>query len=168
MTVLMAMALAGYVCAASEDRELNQVVATIEKMPPWTVAKSKENEIIASLAALDAWPTARLRNAVVEYVKRRTAAGEYSLAEMSKVFLLNRFIFRVPESEGQDVRFFGGWYRVPFTNGVANLMWPLGYTDQGTITIKGRYEGYAGPPYRGVEEFDFFAKRYGRRRSVGR
>lgn len=160
--------LAGYVCVAAEDRELNQVVATLEKLPPWTVAKPKENDIIQSLAVLDASPTARLRDGVVEYVKGRKAVGEYSLAEMSKVFLLNRFIFRVPESEAQDVRFFGGWYGVPFTNGVANLMWPLGYTDQGTITIKGGYGGYAGPPYRGVEEFDFFAKRYGRRRSVGR
>jgi hypothetical protein len=45
-------------------------------------------------------------------------------------------------------------------------MWPLGFKVNGKIGIVGKYQGYGGPPYRAVEEFDDFLKRYGRRRSV--
>jgi hypothetical protein len=166
LTFWLLVTCAGWTHAA-ERAGLNELVAMIENVPPWTVAKPKEKEILSSLATLDAFPTATLRDAVAEYVKRREAAGHYLLAEMSKVYLVNRFIFKVPEREGQDVRFFGGWDGVPFTNGVANYMWPLAFGADGSIIMKGRYRGYAGPPYRGLEEFDFFSKRYGRRRNVG-
>jgi hypothetical protein len=146
--------------------QVENVVTILNKMPAWTEANPKRAQILSRLQQLDALPTATLRAALSEFVKRHRDANTYSIAEMSKGFLMTRFIFKTPEAETENVRFYGGWDGVPFVNGVANPMWPLGFEESGAIGIVGKYQSYSGPPYSIVEEFDDFLKRYGRRRIV--
>ena len=82
----------------------------------------------------------------------------------SRVFLLNRYLFQVPEISPIDGHLFGGWAGTPVENGMVNRLWPFSYDGQNRLQLVGEFEGYYGPPYRGLDEFDYFQKKFGLRR----
>jgi hypothetical protein len=87
---------------------------------------SERQKIIACLGKLARYRTSVLRAAEVEYTKDSTARGAYSqLDDLGVLFLLNRYIFNVPDaSPRSEARFFGGWEGVPVTENEVNLLWP--------------------------------------------
>ncbi len=88
---------------------------------------------------------------------------EDSAHSESKIYVLLRFYFNVPEEELlENAEFFGSWHGVPHKGNTVNLLWPLSTTN-GTLQLTGTFGGYYGPPYNALGEFDFFNARYGRR-----
>jgi hypothetical protein len=91
---------------------------------------------------------------------------EYGMneVELSKVFVMNRFIFAVPSHvPWARVQVFGAWAGVPTTHDGANLMWPLSERVPGVIELTSHFKGYYGPPYRPLREFDYFSAQFGPR-----
>lgn len=83
---------------------------------------------------------------------------------LSKVFVLLRFYFRVPGRErAQKFRAFGGWRGVPEIGGEVDALWPLTQDADGSVHLRGAYQGYMGEPYDALGEFDHLNSRYGPR-----
>jgi hypothetical protein len=126
---------------------------------------SERQKIIACLGKLARYRTSVLRAAEVEYTKDLTARGAYSqLDDLGVLFLLNRYIFNVPDaSPRSEARFFGGWEGVRVTENEVNLLWPLAVGKSGDLELSSTFDGYNGPVFRAVDEFDYFDRRFGRR-----
>lgn len=85
----------------------------------------------------------------------------------SKLYLLLRLLFQVPEEHpSDDSRFFGDWIGIPAgphqrdpDNTFTNLLWPLGYEDH-NLVLKASYLNYRGFPYSGLAEYDYFSSRF--------
>ncbi len=94
-----------------------------------------------------------------------TSYEDSALSE-SKVYVLLRFYFNVPEEELMEkTKSFGSWHGVPRKGNTLNPLWPLSTTN-GTLHVAGTFGGYYGPPYDALGEFDFFNVRYGPRKST--
>jgi hypothetical protein len=146
------------------DDAVDAVVGILESCPAWSDPNTKGEEILAHLAQLSARETSVIRSGMDRFVTRHLSQKTYNIASMSKLFVLNRFLFAVPEKEKFAAPFFGGFEGVPYTQSEMNPMWPLSYGNGGHVRLSGRYSGYSGDNYRAVQEFDYFLKKYGRRK----
>jgi hypothetical protein len=90
---------------------------------------------------------------------------EDQFQEWRKVHVFNRLYFNVPEWESKkDFRAFGGWHGIPVQQDMINMLFPLQVKGNGEVVMTGVFcGGYTGPDYRGLAEFDYFLKKYGRR-----
>ncbi len=80
----------------------------------------------------------------------------------SKIYVLNRFYFDVPDSEtASKVKYFGGWGIPPQGKELVNILWPLAVNASGKIYLKGAFGGYTGDSYDALGEFDYFLSGYG-------
>ena len=105
-----------------------------------------------------------LRKAIERFIGERRCANKYSVDDMSKLFVLNRSIFKVPsQSKLPEARFFGGWIGVPRGEKGVDLLWPLTIRSGGKLELIGDFGGYYGDDFQAVEEFDYFNQRFGRR-----
>ena len=102
-------------------------------------------------------------------------AGVSALPPASKLYILLRLLYDVPEDYPQDqAKFFGGWMSLlvredgSLTMGVpthaygsetVDLLWPLGYQN-GQLILKSNFFAYSGFPYDGIGEYDYFTSRF--------
>ena len=107
-----------------------------------------------------------IRAAVEQYVDTNTKSGSQNLGNLSKVFLLNRYLFNVPQLVSIDSPLFGAW-RNPIQDGQLDLLWPFSLKPDGQLELSGMFSGYTGEAYRPMEEFDYFFKKYGLRNQAG-
>jgi hypothetical protein len=140
----------------------------MEKVPAWTTVASYE---------LDTYPLDEMKQIArflleqPERDRRRMIAAYCAYAEphtddlalLSKVYLLLRLLFDVPE-ESDVVAIFGAWMGengpYPYNGSeTVNLLWPLGYQDQ-RLVLKSGFEMYLGGPYNGLAEYDYFASHF--------
>lgn len=152
-------------CARNQLSESEQIMRLLESCPSWTVpppndvAKAK---ILDHLAKISAYNT----TLIYEAVKKYSAMHRDDLEALSKILLLNRFLFAVPQWVPVDTPLFGSW-RHSVENGQISLLWPFSVRSDGTLVLTGEFSGYTGEPYQAREEFDFFSKNYGQRRNPG-
>lgn len=123
--------------------------------PPWTslqcAGPSDERALLRAVARCSSLPLGQLREEVASFAD----VHKQDLSELSKIYVLNRYVFAVPDNVPQSkVRFFGGWSGVPRSRDGYNLRWPLSVTASGEFSIPGRGGGYGGPPYAALTEFD--------------
>lgn len=79
-----------------------------------------------------------------------------------KVYLFNRLYCNVSQYSNRDGwKVFGGWGGVAVNETTINSLYPLEQKDGGFKLEL--FSGYAGPPYQGLEEFDWLLKRFGQR-----
>lgn len=145
------------------------VVETLQCCPTWIHAATSNTTtratILQCLDVLARQDTSVLRKAVEQFVFERKAAGKYTVDDMSKVFLLNRYVFNVPsKSKLKEARFFGGWVGIPCDETDVDLLWPLRMGDDGKWELAGKCGGYYGDVFEAIMEFDYFNQRFGRRR----
>jgi len=126
------------------------------KLPP-TEAEERQ-QLLSTLQAIGGYPTPTVRAAVKQFM----ATHWKSRGQQSKVFLLNRCVFAVPEVAPKDALYFDSWAFK--TADPLNYMCPLALDSRGEIAFVGSFSFYIGPPYRGLAEFDYFEQRFGRRR----
>jgi hypothetical protein len=93
-----------------------------------------------------------------------------------KLFVLNRYLFDLPRTarrESPACQAFGGWWLgQPVTGDPASpsgsdemdMLWPWSRSDVGTLELTGWFGGFMGPPYRALEAFDYYNRRFGRRK----
>lgn len=141
------------------------VVKILESCPAWSDTNTRTNDMLACLKLLSNCDTAVLRAGLVQFVEKCQSEKQYTIDNMSKLFILNRLVFAVPEGEKFSGPFFGGWEGVPHAGHEMNMLWPLALRKDGELILVGKYSGYTGHRHLAVEEFDHFLAKYGRRQT---
>lgn len=143
------------------------VVKTIHDVPPWAPAsKAPAAAIEKALAPLRAFNLADIRRGMELFIAHHVSAGSYSVEQMSRLFLVNRYILAIPEQVPRaEDRAFGGWF--PPGGEPSGPLWPFSLRN-GKLKLTGRFQGYAGPPYDALGEFDHFLSHGPRWRSKRR
>lgn len=144
-----------------EYSDIDIISSQILSCPPWDeiekgYIKKVESKILKDLSIIAENDIDKIRQALVYLFKKYPR----NTALWSRVFLLNRYIFLVPEQSPVDDKLFGGWVGTPVKNDMVNRLWPFSYDSQGKLMLVGEFEGYLGPPYLGLYEFDYFRKKY--------
>ena len=150
------------------DGPVADAVAIIKRCPPFTLIQEddrhEQQELLKCLAELHTYETAVLRKAVEQFITEDRDAF-VSVDDMSKLFVLNRYIFNIPATaKGKEVRPFGGWV-LPYDDGKGemDLLWPFRIVENDQLELVGFGVGYMGETFRAVAEFDLFNERFGRR-----
>ncbi len=145
----------------------DEALALIEACPSWLRGPGGQfpdpGPIMSCLRQLDGFQTPVLRAAIQQYQRAHARVGNNRAA--ATIFLLNRYLFNVPEwaplTNGLG---FGGWVGVPRRPREINLMYPLYAGPAGEISLGPGQVGLNGS-YAAIEEFDYLEQTYGRRQS---
>jgi hypothetical protein len=147
----------------NDNEQISEVVARLDAMPSWYAVDPNTPETRTAIknkceAIRVHYSHSIIREAIVRVL--RTADPTTETAMASKVFVLNRFLFEVPEdADAATIRHFGGWVGVPVKNGRVDMLWPW-CQDSNGLELKGSFQGYFGEGYDGVGEFDYFSAHY--------
>ena len=159
---LVVMALIFMACShKTYDSPSKQVLGLLSGCPSW---ESNDNfsydRIIAIMKQVAKHDTDTIRKALTDYI---ALAKESCVNWEGVVFILNRFLFNIPEWRSVDDQHFGCWRGVPWESELVRELWPLNIGPDGELYIVDSFHGYMGPTYRGLEEFDYFSFTFGRR-----
>src|ERR1700722_10818058 len=133
----------------SKDPEVIEAVTVMSDCPIGTQLTDlrrqarERQKITACLRKLTHYRTSVLRAAELEYEGVLRARSPYSSpGDLSVLYLVNRYIFNVPDvSPRSEARFFGGWEGVPVTDNEVNLLWPLAVGKSGDLELSGAFGG---------------------------
>lgn len=123
--------------------------------------RSRQAQILDDLDTLDRFGTCELRLALKLFV--REVKGDHM--ELSKVLVMNRFIFNLPARTPRKFGWFHSWWIM--STDPRSYIAPLSISRNGEIVYdrKGEFLAYSGPPYTPLEEFDYYHRAYGRRKT---
>jgi hypothetical protein len=143
-----------------------RVAELLFSAPSWIEAGDDPKlavKLLSRLRRISALHTDVVRGGVEFFIDESKRKKSYSLDEQSKLYLLNRYMFRLPRSvpRGQ-IPFFGGWL-IPDTGGNLNPNWPFAVQKGGELALKGVFSGYMGDEFRALDEFDLLRRHYPRR-----
>jgi hypothetical protein len=163
---------AGCTTTDTRSQAVNEALKLIESCPYWNQLAATDltgaREIIHTLEKLNNYSSTVLRLAIVKFQESHFAInGRKTFDDWTKLFLINRYIFNVPEWENSErARTYGGFFPIPRENGKVNVMWPLAINRSGEVELIGQSVGYLGDRFLAVEEFDFFLQEHGRRPKI--
>lgn len=153
----------------SEERQINDIIRLIEKCPSWCHFrrnnKRMSRKILAQLDRISNYDSYLIRKAVDKYSRQQLTSLSRGNDVACRIYVLNRFIFAVPEDTPFEGRRFGGWTGRPESGGRINWLWPFSYDSYGRIELTYEYEGYMGHTYLALDEFDYFFRKFGRRKA---
>lgn len=119
-------------------------------------------EVAQTLLTVDTLSTKPKLQELMDEVSNYGSYYQDDLDELSKVYVLLRFLFDVPPSHDiNDASVYGGWIRPDDadTEETYNLLWPVSVEDnQPQVTES--FIGYLGAGYDFAGEFDYFAERF--------
>lgn len=149
--------------SSTTSANIAEVLQLINGCPEWTEIEQgdtqKPRQIMRMLKGLSRFDTKTLRGAISQKIETN-----YQFEDFAKLYLINRFIFAVPEwVEATNYVTFAGWFGIPKEEGKIDLLYPFEQTSDGGLKLVGRHIGYLGPPYPALMEFDYLSKKYGRR-----
>jgi len=147
-----------------QDGKIEKIMFQIKSCPAWTDydendVKKKEDQIFQSLNKIAENDIGQIR----ESVRSLLAVKDQDTSIDAQIFLLNRFLFQVPERSAIDGRLFGGWVGPTIHDGMLNRLWPFSYDSHNNLRLTGSFQGYFGPRYNGLSEFDYFYDKFGLR-----
>lgn len=149
----------------------SEIVLLIENSPAWTDIplgdKASIQKLFMNFEKISKSDIKVIREAIKLFITDRQRAKKYYVKDMSQVFLLNRYLLKVPSgmvSQRVGSRY-GGWVGIPVDSENINLLWPLSLGKDGNLQLVGKYSGYIGDDYSGLEEFDDFIERFGLRKN---
>jgi hypothetical protein len=156
----------------SHEKENNpMIVKLIDNCIPWNriyendeSAKDKREKIILTMKELDAFDLIDLRKGIEEYIKIKKSQDFYNIDCMSRLYILNRYIFNVPLKVDLNSPRFSCFAGIPLDASGINELWPLSYDAQGNLILTGKFIGYFGFEYLALQEFDYFNEKYAARR----
>jgi hypothetical protein len=153
---------------------INKLRRDLDAAPPWIFSNQQnisviDGKLMPVIVSISKLKESDVRIFIQSFLNRHPDGNEHPLDDLtqaqSKIYVLNRYYFKVPSTEplGQAVHF-GGWV-VPIIgdNSQQHMLWPLSEDSKKEFHITGTFQGYAGPGYNALQEFDFFFKKYGLR-----
>jgi hypothetical protein len=153
---------------SQSNQQTQRAVQQIELCPPWSKVRSdqsaQQENIFACLENIAALDTTIIRKGMEQFVLKMKNEGKWDVSNMSKLFVMNRYLFDVPaELPLKQAKFFGGWRGVPRDDRAVNMLWPLEKNSDGRIIMAGDFAGYVGEAFDPIREFDYFDDHFGRR-----
>lgn len=153
----------------TDDCMIDRIVDILLACPAWSQVAADDTasreEILYAMEELSKVNLDVLRAAVVKYVLQMEEQKRYySSTDMSRIFVLNRYIFAVPEQVPWDS--FPGFGSIAIPGDSSDdldILWPLSVGADGELELTGTFTIYMGPEYLSVEEFDYFREQYGAR-----
>ena len=143
-----------------------RMLRELRAMPPWSDLKARDKKgrqtVERTLKRLSAASTKSLRRVLAAYMNELNKCS--GIAEMSRLFVANRYLFAVPARLPLDSPILSGWRGIPQTEDSIDPLWPWSESRKGDLTLTGVYAGYQGDQFRALREFDYFLERFGRRR----
>ena len=159
------------------------LLAQLKVAPPWSEIDSSQESKIKAQSLMDVLiniarnlTTDQCRElvekdmALIEQVRR--VNGPVYLNELSKLFILNRVYFKVPEWDAPEaMRYRGGWLpaapskdgKYPSKEGKYGILFPVEMESDGTLKLSHGGYSYYGGGYFPLKEFNLFQERYGAR-----
>jgi len=160
----------GEQCPVKHKEHTNDVLLLIEAIPPWSeigheAAAKSRLQTVTILQRISKYDLETIREAEGQFIsKQRTLPTGYDVAAMSKLYVLNKYLFALPEEARIDsARFFGGWLGVPHDSDDVNLLWPFSKSEPDRLSLTGTFGGYNGDDYLALEAFDYYRRTFGRR-----
>lgn len=147
----------------------DEVADQLEALAPWSEVPAGDESglraIEEAVAPFAAFPADAVIGGVAEFVGRRESSDAgFDVAAMSKPFVVNRFVFAVPDRVPVAARQgFGSFAGVPVIGDVVDELWPWHLDEDGALRLRGHFRGYVGETYLAVEEARYFSATYGLR-----
>jgi hypothetical protein len=145
------------------------VAVLIAAMPAWADVRPRDaaglaavQAAVQALAALSAQQVLAGAQAYAQSFEEAGAAP-YGVSAMSRLFVLNRWLFDLPASVPAGQAGYGGFLGKPVVNGQLQLRWPWAAGADGRLELTGYFAGYAGESFDGVAEAGDWLGRYGLR-----
>jgi hypothetical protein len=153
-------------CQEGPRDSVREALALLNACPNWSklthMDEAARARVAEAMKQLDEYPTDGLRAAVREYVRQNSDPRTADDWLFARVLALNRYIFNVPEKFPKKWKPFGAFF-LAMPGDEAPYLAPWKKDAQGSLCLVGELLAYIGPPYRALEEFDYFAARFGRR-----
>jgi len=101
-----------------------------------------------------------------------TGVADYSeyyagyIPEMSKLYLILRYVYDVPNNLPMENAYsYGGWIHPNevISNSAYDLMWPLGWNEMNMIVVDHEFMGYIGAGYDAIGELSYFMENFDKR-----
>jgi hypothetical protein len=149
-----------------KKERVNRIIDLVNRCPDWTTIgddEQRRHQLMTTLDDVSKNDIDDLRSVMAHYQR----CPEDNEAAVSTLFLLNRYLFAVPEIAPISSPCFGGWLGVPHDSTHVNLLWPFSFDTNGHLVLSASYRGYNGRPYRALDEFNYFQKAFGLRKRAG-
>lgn len=149
-----------------------RTLETLTAMPKWSKIipgdRRATRAIEDAAATIGGFDIKAIRSAIRLYLDQADAApGGPTIGDLSRIFVLNRYLFDVPpRAPLGEFPLFGGWHGVRSDRDTINPMWPWKMAGR-RKRLAGSFKGYSGPMYRALAEFDYFRRRFPRFTQVG-
>ena len=138
----------------------------VETLKAWTDSTGytyyDNQHLIQNATALSQLTDAEILQGVTQYASYYAGC----IPSMSKLFLILRVIYNVPNSIPMAMgRSYGSWIRpqADLTAATYNPLWPLDWDSFPAPVVLHAYMGYLGAPYNAVGEAQYFIESFGRR-----
>lgn len=156
---------------SSDTSTIDTVAREIDRCPAWSELRKGDDatrqQIMNCLERLANYDPAVIRQAMEKYISIKRSQKAFDVSAMSRLYVLNRYLFKVPEKANFERSTFGGWMGVPHDSQSINLLWPFTVDEKGKLTLTGQFSGYVGDDYLALQEFNYFNEKYGVRRKAG-
>ena len=154
---------------AAADRKaaaIARVLDGISQVAPWGMAYEYTREdwfaLLGAATTIQQTSPVYVAEGILVYQRKVADSAEPSINTDTRIFLLLRTAFDVPESVPADERpMFIGWlnWPEPDSNGNVSVAWPLSWAG-GVPRFIDEQLGSQGAGYGGMEEYEFFLLHY--------
>jgi hypothetical protein len=156
----------------NKSAEMEKIRKTIAAIPAWAdlqgIGETQQAALDQCFQEVAKYDTQMIRETVLDLVAELEAQRTYSNGEKSRLLILNRLVFKVPETGPRDGRY-RGWDGAPASTTGVQLLWPLEEKEGKLKLLAPPGPARAGFPthtqrYEAAAEFDYFAEHFPRRR----
>jgi len=155
---------------ATQQLNDSEIVEQIYSVPSWggldkSHIKDYGDKIFARLYRFVALPETQALDVMQETLNKAKDTEEHARI-VSVFYVLNRLYFDIPTSlKAKDMKLFGGVYLSGDINSRLAI-WPLSCDSNGNMAFSDTYNIYCGPVYDVISEFNYFSKKFNRRKFI--
>jgi hypothetical protein len=154
------------------DAMSQSIAAELDAMPAWADVSIGDSQALAAIELairhLSTDDEETILSAIRRYIEKRYEVdGRLNVSAMSKLFVLNRYIFNVPEFAPLNQPRFGAFIGIPAQDGLVNELWPWRIAADGELRLTGFFRGYTGETFQAMKEAEAFLSLYGLRQACG-
>jgi hypothetical protein len=150
------------------ESSVDIVVRMIEECPPWPSIQNDDlatkRKLLSCLERISMYDLTTIRKAMIAYADKQSQIKPYNVYSMGRLFVLNRYLFKVPDQDTTARKEFGGFLGPTISSKGINWLWPFSIDSTGKLELTGQAYGYMGDVYLAIDEFDYFNERFGPRK----
>jgi hypothetical protein len=142
------------------------VAELLEEMPAWSEVKTGDEQglqrVEDAVRRVGRFGLDEVKDGLRRFVAlHRGAPGGLDVADMSKLYVLVRYVYDAPQSAPKGRSRFGSFLGIPETDDTVDELWPWELGPDGEPHLSGFFQGYVGESYLPLEEADAFEEGYG-------